>query len=157
MERSQLAGLIITAVLVLSSLVYIVAGPRGNYVAPGTYSGTTVGKLVKYVDREWVIPTAGVDLNGLPVVQEGQGFVFISVSDVNKTLDLLREKNVPFFLRDAIVSAPVKLGDKTQDLNVYAFVQPDLNVGDLVRISYQVTVGADGTVRAIGQEVGGAV
>ncbi len=154
MEKSQLAGIIVTAIIVLSSLIYLVAAPSSRVVSPGTYQGVTVGKLVKYVDREWVIPTSG-DLNGLPVVQMGQSYAFISVSDVNSTIALLREKNIPFFLRDAIVSAPVDLGGKKVDLNIYSFVQPDLNAGELVRIAYQVTVGSDGSVRAMGQEVGG--
>jgi len=154
MEKNQLAGIIVTAILVLSSLIYLVAAPGSRAISPGTYQGVTVGKLIKYVDREWVVPTSG-DLNGLPVVQMGQGYAFISVSDVNSTIALLREKNIPFFLRDAVVSAPVDLGGKKVDLNIYSFIRPDLNVGELVRIAYQVTVGADGSVRAMGQEVQG--
>ncbi len=154
MERSQLAGILVTAFLVLSSLIYLIGSPSSRYVAPGTYSGVTVGKLVRYVDKEWVIPTTGVDLNGFPVLQTGNGFAFVDAGDKNRLISLLRERNVPFFLRDAIVRAPVNLGGKQVDMNIYSFVQPDLTPGSLVRINYQVTVARDGTVQALGQEAG---
>jgi hypothetical protein len=153
MERNKMIGLLVSAILVLSSVIYLISAPS-SYVSPGTYSGKALGHLVKYVDQQWVIPDTATDMNGFYVVDRGNGYYIISVGDKNATLNLLREKGIPFYLRDAVVSANVSLGGTKRDMNIYAFVNPDHNVGDPVLIAYAVTIGADGSIQARGQELG---
>ncbi len=139
--------------LALSSLAAIVYSPMAKQtLQPGAYRGETFGVIRSFVDNHWVL-VSPQDTNGLYVVSRNGGYVVISVGDVNKTLQTLKEDNVGLFYRDAIVEANVNLNGTVRDMNIYAFVLPYHKVGDVIPIYYEVTVDQLGSVSARAQEV----
>ncbi|GEM_PF-5188710 len=153
MERNKIIVLAVGIFLALSSLAAIVYSPvPSTAVRPGTYSGETFGVIRSFVDTHWVL-VSPQDTNGLYVVSRNGSYVVISVGDVNKTLQILKEDNVGLFYRDAIVEANVNLDGTVRDMNLYAYVLPYHRVGDVIPIYYEVTIDQMGNVYARAQEV----
>ncbi len=153
MERNKMVGLIIALTIAFSSAAIFVYAPSvPRPIGPGTYNGKAFGRIVRFVDEQWAL-VSPEDTNGLSVVSSNPPFVFIAPGDVNETARILAERGIVWY-RDAVVELNgIEIDGRRLDLNVYGFVLPTHELGDVVPVQWQVTINEDGSYTAIAQEV----
>jgi len=146
-------GLIIAISIAFSSVALFVYAPSApRPIQPGEYSGTGFGRIVEFVDQQWALLSPN-DTNGLNVISSNPPFVLIAPGDVNRTADILDQRNIVWY-RDAIVELNgIEIDGHRLDLNVYGFVLPTHNVGDVVPVEWHVVINRDGSSYAWAREV----
>ncbi len=139
-----MVGLFIGLLFALSTLAYMARGiPRT--IPDGQFSGETVG-VVRSLGDTYLVPV-GTNTQGLDVSGTFGGYYVIQ-GDEN-VLATLIERNAPVIYRSATVEANVTLGDISMDMNLPAYVLYTRKPGDLIPISYFISVYGGRVERAV--------